>query len=423
MNEKLLHFIWQFQYFSKQGLCTTDGQPIHVLHPGNYNVNQGPDFLHAKMMIAETCWVGHVELHVFSSDWVLHGHQQDANYNNIILHVVWQHNQSVPLNFPTLELCTRVPKLLLGTYSLWQQTNTGIPCGKQLPIAEPFLISKWKERLLAERWEHKSKYILAMLGSCNFHWEEVCWQLIARHFGMPVNMDAFEAVAASLPLSLLYRLANDRHYIESLLFGQAGMLNVSFSESYPLKLKETYQYLQHKYQLQPPPVNMHFLRMRPANFPTIRLAQLSAFMQQRKHLFATLLNIKKPDEVASLFNIGMPAYWDTHYRFESISPHHTATPGKALVQQLLINVFIPLLFTYGVERGADQYISRAIDWLHGLPAEKNNITQRYREKGISNATAFDSQALIQLNREFCQQKRCLECAIGNHLLKIGDMNI
>jgi len=417
MNERLLHYIWKLQYFNKNELTTADAEQLQIIHPGNFNTNQGPDFLDAKIKIGNTIWAGNIELHIRSSDWKSHKHSDDKNYNNVILHVVWQHDVNLDLPFSTLELQSRVSKLLLNKYDELMNTDSFIACEKMIGQVNDITWSSWKERLLIERLQNKSQLIFNYLNENNNHWEETFWWLLAKNFGIKVNSDAFEKIARSLPVNILAKHKNQIHQTEALLFGQAGLLENNFTEDYPQLLKREYRFLKAKYQLKPINISLHFLRMRPSNFPSIRLAQLSMLVHQSLHLFSKVKESNSLKEVKGFLDITANDYWHYHYVFEESSSFKIKNLGTQMVNNILINTVVPVLFAYGHHHHENKYKDKALQWLEQIPTESNTITNGYTKLNISNKNAFDSQSLIQLKNEYCNKKRCLDCAIGNKIIK------
>jgi Protein of unknown function (DUF2851). len=421
MKERLLQYIWQFQYFNKNELTTADGSTLQIIHPGNFNTNQGADFSEAKIKISNTTWAGNIELHINSSDWNLHNHSADKNYNNIILHVVWQHDKEIKdtagNNLPTLELQNRVSKLLLNKYETLMNASSFIPCQDHAHTINDLALLNWKQRLLVERLEAKSAIIFSFLKQNNFHWEETFWWLIAKNFGIKVNSEAFEKIARSLPVNLLAKHKNQIHQLEALLFGQAGLLEKEFIEDYPKMLQKEYKFYQKKYKLQQPELQLFFLRMRPANFPTIRLAQLAMLISQSTHLFSKILEETSLATVKKWLNITANDYWHYHYVFDELSAFKKKKLGEQMINNILINTVVPILFAYGLHHNEQQYKDKAIAWLEKISSEKNVITKGFETLKFSSKNSFDSQSYIQLKSEYCNNKRCLECAIGNALLK------
>ncbi|HEV8081212.1 MAG TPA: DUF2851 family protein [Chitinophagaceae bacterium] len=421
MKEKLLQYIWQFQYFNKSELITVSGEPLQIIHQGSLNTNQGADFSEAKIKIGDTTWAGNIELHIKSSDWNLHKHSGDKNYGNIILHVVWEHDAEIKdisgNNLPTLELQTRVSKLLLAKYETLLNANSFIPCENHAYTINDLTLLNWKQRLLAERLEAKSAIIISFLNQNNFHWEETFWWLLAINFGIKVNSQAFEKIARTIPVSILAKHKNQIHQLEALLFGQAGLLGKDFTDDYPQMLQKEYLFYKTKYKLQQPQIQLFFLRMRPANFPTIRLAQLAMLINKSTHLFSKIKESVSIVEVKELLDVTANDYWHYHYVFDEDSAFKKKKLGKQMINNILINTVVPILFSYGLHRDEQQYKDKAIAWLEDISYEKNFITKGFETLKFSNKNSFDSQSYIQLKNEYCNSKRCLECAIGNSLLK------
>lgn len=320
MNERLLQFIWQFQYYNKHQLTTDEGEELQIILPGTYNQNQGPDFLNASVKIGSTVWVGNIELHVKASDWNKHRHTYDPNYRNVILHVVWDNDLSID-QASALSLKERVPKVLLDNYEQLMQASLKQACKGFLPALSQLGWLSWKERLIAERLERKSEKVLQLLQESKQHWEEVFWWMLASNFGIKVNTEAFEATAKSVPVTILAKHKNQIHQLEALLLGQANLLNAEFEEDYPRLLQKEFRFLKTKYQLQPHNILPHFLRMRPANFPTVRLAQLAMLVSQSSHLFSKVKEMQSVKEIKSVLNITANDYWHYHYTFLT-NPQH-----------------------------------------------------------------------------------------------------
>ena len=417
ITEKLLHYIWQFQYFNHQQLLSVGGEAIQIIHPGHLNTNQGPDFLDAKIKINNTLWVGSVEIHINTSDWQAHKHSADKNYNNVILHVVWKDDMYLNLPFAVIEIQQYVSKILLAKYEEWMNTPSFIPCEKTIKNVPTITWLAWKERLLIERLQQKSTVILQYAKDSQLHWEEILWWLLAKNFGIKVNSEAFEKMAQSISIHTLAKHKHQIHQTEALLFGQAGLLNQNFVDAYPIMLQKEYQFLQKKYQLNTIQIPIHFLRMRPANFPTIRLAQLAMLIHNSEHLFSKIKLTNHLKEVKDFLQVTANDYWHYHYNFDDESQYKLKNLGSQMVDNILINTVIPILFSYGIYYKDNNIKDKAMNWLHQISAEKNNITKGFMDIQIEHTSAFDSQALIQLKNNYCSKKRCLECAIGNKILK------
>jgi hypothetical protein len=417
MTEKLLQYIWQFQHFNPALLTTSDNEILQINSPGTLNYNQGPDFLDASIKVGNTTWAGNIELHLKATDWTSHQHSQDKNYNNVILHVVWQDDGAVGASFPVLELQNRVSKILLNRYDELMNAASFIACEKNIHQVNELTWKSWTDRLLAERLQHKSAIIFDHLKENNNHWEETFWWLLAYNFGIKVNSETFEKIARSLPVKLLAKHKNQIHQLEALLFGQAGLLDGDFTETYPQMLQKEYRFYKSKYKLQPVHAALYFLRMRPANFPSVRLAQMAMLINKSIHLFSVTREAASLKEIKDLLNVTANDYWHYHYVFDEAATFKEKHLGVQMINNILINTIIPIVFAYGVYNREEQYKEKAQQWLEQTAAEKNGITNAYTLLGIQNNNAFDSQALIQLKNEYCNRKRCLECAVGNSLLK------
>jgi hypothetical protein len=417
MTERLLQYIWQFQYYNVAGLQTQDGEQVQIIYPGSYNTNQGPDFLDAKIKIGDTVWAGSIELHVQASQWHNHKHSSDDNYNNVILHVVWQNDKPGVTNLPTAELQPLVSTLLLTQYEALMTTGGFIPCEKILHNVPAITWVAWKERLLVERLLQKSNLIFDYLRQSNNHWEEAFWWLLAKNFGIKINSAAFEQMAQSIPVTVLAKHKNQIHQLEALLLGQAGLLNDNYEEDYPNLLKKEYQFLQTKYKSKPAVLPVHFLRMRPANFPTVRLAQLAMLVYTSVHLFAKVKECITVEELQQLLQVTANDYWHYHYIFDEPVAFKKKTLGTQMIDNIIINTIVPTVFAYGQYHNDNSYKDKALRWLEKITAEKNVITNGFMALGVTNGNAFDSQALIQLKNNYCNKKHCLSCSVGNSLLK------
>lgn len=421
MNERLLQFIWQFQYFNHTSLATTEEKSLQIIHPGILNKNAGPDFSEAKIKIDNTTWVGNIELHIKSSDWLQHKHSTDKNYNNVILHVVWLHDKEIKdandNDIPTLELQSLVPKIMLQKFERLMNTNDFIPCSFNLPVLIEVGWLSWKERLIVERLEAKSIFILNKLQQLNNNWEETFWQMLARGFGMKVNADAFEETAKSLSVNILAKHKNQIHQLEALLLGQAGLLQQQFEDSYAIMLQKEYQFLSKKYLLNPINKKPDFLRMRPNNFPTIRLAQLAMLIHQSSHLFSKIKTAKSANEIFQWFDITANDFWNYHYTLTDENIYQQKQTGKSFIQHIIINSIVPVFFAYGLVRSEYIWKDKAVNFLMQLQPEQNIITKQWKNFHVENKNAFDSQALIHLKNNYCNNKRCLDCAVGTKLLR------
>jgi hypothetical protein len=417
MNERLLQYIWQFQYYQQHNLQTTAGEALQILHPGTWNQHQGPDFSAAKIKIQQTVWAGHIELHIRSSDWHRHKHSADAHYNNVILHVVWEDDGATPPHIPVLVLENRVPVILLERYAAMMQTMETVACHHHLPVLNELAWFAWKERLMVERLERKSHQIIQLLQQNQYHWDEVFWWQLAAGFGSKINAAFFERLAKSIPYAIIKRHRHHLDETEALLFGQSKMLHGGLKDDYAKALTRHYQHLQKKYGLKEVDGGPAFLRMRPASFPTIRLAQLSMLLHQREHLFDQVRNAKEIEEVQRVLHVKASHYWNTHFCFDEPVTAESRFVGQQMLIHLMINVVIPILFAYGHEKGNVSNKEKVIHWLYQLAPEQNKITRYWKSANIPNHNALDTQSLLELHTQYCVNKRCLDCSVGNRLLR------
>lgn len=422
MNEDFLYYLWQYQLFFKSVIKTTNQQQITILKTGTHNKNSGPDFLNAHVKIDSETWFGNVEMHIKSSDWYVHNHEVDSNYDAVILHVVWEHDMNVFTKnnqvLPTLELKNFVDKELIYKYNNFlHDSKRWIPCENQLETVEPFLITNWLERLYFERLESKSLIIKDILQQTNFDFEAVLFVLLAKNFGLKVNGDAFLKLATSMDFSVVKKVRFDEQQLAALFFGQAGFLEDDLQEQYHIQLKKEYDYLRHKYHLQSIYKNhFQFFRMRPPNFPTIRIAQLVSLYHQHQNLFSKVMELEKKEDFYSLFSVEVQEFWKTHFTFETISKKSSKKITKSFVDLLLINTIIPLKFVYLQEKsGFDE--EAILKLITQITSEKNSIIEAFSKLKISPKNALESQALLTLKNNYCTKKRCLHCAIGNRLLR------
>jgi len=419
MKEEFLHYIWKYKLYQNAKLQTHTGESIEIINHGIHNFDSGPDFFNAKIRIGDTIWVGNVEMHIKSSDWNLHNHNTDKAYDNVILQVVVNHDIDVlrtnGQEIPTLQIKSN--KDLLNNYQSLIKKDTWVACEDYLDSVDRFKLNVWLEKLTIERLEQKSDRINNILGQVNNSWETAFYYQLARNFGFKLNSDPFELLAKSLSLISISKHKDNLFQIETLLFGQAGFLDEVGGDEYYLKLQKEYLYLQKKFKLKP--IEKHlwkFLRSRPGNFPTIRIAQFAKLVYESKSMFSKTLEIDKKEVLHDLFVVKPSEYWDTHYLFNKTSILKSKSLGKSAVEIILINTVIPFLFVYGKAKGQYQYQERALDLLENIKAEKNSIISNWDKLGIKSTSAFDTQALIQLKNNYCNQKKCLNCQIGNTII-------
>jgi len=420
MCENFLQYIWQHRLYLPEGNLTTEGEPVEPLQPGQLNTDAGPDFTDVRVRIGDTLWAGCVEVHLQSSDWERHGHHTDPAYNNVVLHVVYRHDADTynarRQKIPVMEL--HFDDRYYNNYHRLADCKSRIACRNELCKIDEFSLTSWLERLAIERLEQKAEAIMQAYTATDNNWEETLYQRLARNFGFSLNAFPFESMAKSLPLNTLLKHKDSLMQIESLLFGQAGMLaDKVITDEYYVDLRKEYQYLQKKYTLEPIDRFLwKFLRLRPINFPTLRIAQFAGLIYCNEHLFSQISEAKSVDTIEKVFDLKASAYWDTHYVFGRESPQRNKPLGKSAIRTVLINTVVPFLFVYGKARGNEEFCARAVSLLESLPAERNAILAQWEELGVRNPNAFTSQALLQLNNGYCQPKWCLQCAIGNRIV-------
>jgi len=423
MTESFLHYVWQFQYFDKHTLTTTAGESITVFNQGNRNPHAGPDFFNARIRIDDMEWIGSVEIHIYASGWIDHKHNTDAAYDNVVLHVVWSEDKPVRrsdgTSLPTLELKNRVNEYLLLHYRRLVYSPDAIPCSSKLFEVKPIIVLSMLEKVLVERLELKASAILRMLERNGNDWEETCYQMLTKNFGFKVNNDPFHQLSLALPYKILLKHADKLSQVEALLFGQAGFLEEENEDNYFVLLKREYKLLSQKYQLSSKrlkKIQWRFMRMRPANFPTIRIAQLAGLVHKGQKFFSTITSIEDENALAKFFSVRQSEYWIHHYHFFKEFKKEIDTLGEESINSLIINTVAPVLVAYGKAKADPLYINRAVSILQHIPAETNRITTRWKELGLNVKDAFDSQAMVGLYNNFCLKRRCLDCNIGASLV-------
>ncbi|WP_028897212.1 DUF2851 family protein [Prevotella sp. HUN102] len=428
--EKFIHYVWKHRLFPLSELATTDHQPVEIIDTGLHNHDAGPDFFNAKVKIGGTVWVGNVEIHHKASDWYLHGHEKDARYNNVILHVVGVSDTMVKKENGEIlpQLVLPVPVSVEQNYKELLATDHYPPCYKIIPTLTRLMIHSWMTALQTERLEQRTAAIQQRVDDCNGNWEAAYFVTLARNYGFGINGDAFEQWAKHIPLIAVDHHRDDLFQIEAIFMGQAGLLELksvperyqeeAVREGYFGRLRTEYQYLAHKFSLNPIEAGLwKFLRLRPQNFPHIRIAQLANLYYQRKAGLVALIDCQTIEEVAELLQTQVTPYWEMHYTFGSESTKSRKTLSKASLQLLIINTVVPMLFAYGRHKSSEKLCGRAFDFLETLKAENNHIVRMWREVGLEVDSAGDSQALIQLKKEYCDRKDCLRCRIGYEYLK------
>lgn len=423
MKEDLLHYVWKYRKYPFTGLATSSGEIINVKTPGSHNQLSGPDFFNAKVELNGQLWAGNVEIHIKSSDWYAHNHQEDTNYDNVILHVVWDDDVSVfrkdGTQIPTLILKEYISEELLETYQklLDAKNYTFINCENDFGQVDQFVKNNWLDRLYVERLEQKSIIINQLLKYTNNDWEHVLFLMLIKNFGSKINGDAFLELGKSIDFSIIRKLHEQPLAIEGLLMGQAKFLNeVIEIDQYYKVIKEEYSFLKSKYKLVQPFKAPEFFRLRPLNFPTIRLAQLSKIYAANNNLFHLLIEKEKPD-LTEIFNLGTSEYWESHYNFGKISKKRIKNISSSFANLVLINTIIPLKFCYQQYKGSIDYES-LFSLLSSIKKEENSIISNFSQLGAEINDAKSSQSHLQLHNKYCIKGKCLDCAIGAHLMNL-----
>jgi len=420
MREDFLHFIWKHKLFQSDSLFTEEGESVRIVNPGRHNTNAGPDFFDARIRIGETLWAGNIEIHQRASDWNRHGHQNDPVYRNTILHVVSVSDIQV---FNDLGSCVPVlvirwPKWIEDNYEMLIKSQDWIGCASMLYQVDPFRIKFFLNGIVIERLKQKIEAISKVLTETKDDWGETFYCMLARNFGLKENALPFEMVARSLPQSVLARHHDSLFQIEALLFGQAGLLGEElFGDEYYLELRKEYRFLAVKYGLKP--IEGHlwkFMRMHPGNFPTIRLAQFAMLIHHSKGLFSAVIEANNIEDLQQLFMVKASDYWDNHYSFNKPSVNRKKVFGDQIFSLIVINVVVPFYFLYGESQNKLFLKDRALDILEQMPAENNSAISRWAGAGIVAANALESQALLQLQRNYCEPRKCLDCTIGHKII-------
>ncbi|MDR2801898.1 MAG: DUF2851 family protein [Prevotellaceae bacterium] len=420
MKEDFLHFLWEYGLFDKSHLATTTGENIEILAPGQHNTDAGPDFFNAKIKIGATLWAGNVEIHTRASDWLRHIHNEDKAYNNVILHVVKENDAPVARadGQPLATFIMRYNPQMEARYAALQQSAGWVACGKDVAQVDLFRIKHFLGRLLVERLERKAQQLYDVLGATNNNWHEAFYQLLFRAFGFGVNAVPFELLAKATPFAAVGKHRHSLLQVEALLFGQAGMLAGEAKDDYQRALQKEYAFLQTKFSLQPVEAHLwKFLRLRPSNFPTVRVAQLAMLLHRSTDLTDKILAFRTADDLYNLFDVQASGYWDVHFTFGKISRKMPKTIGAASIQRMIANLTVPYLFAYGRRHANEALCEKAVDLLETLPPEKNHITNGWEQTGVKPCNAFYAQALIQLKTDYCNNKQCLKCGIGMNLLQ------
>lgn len=419
--EVFLCYLWKFQLI-KLPLYTTDKKQIMVKFQGIRNMDGGPDFSNAIVQIEKTVWAGQIEVHYKSSDWYQHKHHLNKKYEGVILHVVYDHDMEVRHSdqsvIPTLSLHDRFTKKIFQQFEQLIQNQSWIPCEKQIHAIDEFKKLHFLSRLAVERLERKTSLMKVRLLKNKNDFEQLFYIQLAKYFGSKTNGIPFEMLADSLPYHIIQKHKDSLMQIETLLFGQAGMLDHEFTDPYPKSLKKEYAHLKNKYSLNPMAGHLwKYLRLRPVNFPDIRIAQFAQLLCQSESLFSKVIEFEELNEIAKLFNLQASEYWDTHYHFDKKTNEKIKTLGQSTINLILINGLVPILFVYGKHIGDHGLTQRALLFLNQIKAESNATIRQFKKLGFNTGSAFFTQALMELKTQYCDFKKCLDCEFGVELLR------
>lgn len=421
MQENFLHYLWLYKKFDSISLKTVSEEELSIVSVGKHNVNAGPDFFNAQIIIDNQLWAGNVEVHIKSSDWFLHNHEQDKFYDNVILHVVWEHDTDVfrkdNTSIATLVLKDLVDKEVLKNYEkLFLKSNKWINCEHNFKDVDDFVLSNWLERLYLERLERKAKTIESLLKESKNDWEAVLFKMLAKNFGLKVNGESFFSLAQSVDFSIIRKTRPKQHLLEALLFGQAGLLESDIENGYYINLVNEYRFLAQKFNLKNTQVlPLHFFRLRPLNFPTIRLSQLASLYNKQQNLFSKIIEIEDLNEFYDLFSVTTSDFWITHYTFQKESKPSSKKVAKSFIDLLLINTILPIKFCYAKHQGVE-VDSNILKIANIIASEKNSVIDAFNSLKKVSKSSLESQALIQLKTEYCDKNKCLQCAVGNALI-------
>ncbi len=422
MNEDFIQFVWQFMRFDASGLKTDDGQSIRVLSQGRLNTDSGPDFSSGRIFIDDIEWIGNVEIHTVASDWDAHNHQHDSAYNNVILHVVYENDRSVfdqtGRKIPTIELKNRIDPYAIHVWQKLSNSKHQVACKDELKTLDEIVIQQTLNRNLIQRLERKTNEIEHACHKSNNDWEYVLHSILFRAFGFRVNSLPFSILSNALSFRMIESTRHNQFQLEALLFGQAGFLEDEFEDDYPAMLRKEFLHLKNKFQLKPLSKSIWKMsRMRPNNFPVLRIAQLAAILANVPKLYRQVIETDGYDELKSIFSDHPPhAYWQNHSSFDKNTTARSATLGRVSINTLMINSIAPFVFYYGRVHNREELCDLALNLLYDIPPEKNGIIRTWSELGVEAKNAADSQALIQLKNENCSRKNCVSCAIGTKLL-------
>lgn len=421
MQEEFLHYLWVNKKLPFTQLKTHLNESLEINHFGQYLQNAGPDIFNAQISINQQKWAGNIEIHIKSSDWYVHNHEKDANYDNVILHVVWENDSPIfrkdNSEIPTLELKNYVSLSEIHKYQSLITSKSWINCENHISETDDFIWNNWLESLFLNRLERKSEVIDKRLQETNNNWEAVFFEMLAKNFGLNTNGDCFLQLAQSIPYSIIRKESFDAETLEALFFGKLNLLEENLEDEYYFKLKSNWNYFQLKYNineefgLQP-----QFFKLRPDNFPTIRLSQLIHLISNKQNLFSQILLADSYSDIKNLLKSETSEYWKSHYNFSKKSKLKSKILTDQFIDLLIINTIVPVKFSYSKNQGMLN-VEELISLLEAIPSEKNSILDKFSEFKVKSANAFQSQALLELKNEYCNKNKCLKCAVALQLLK------
>lgn len=422
MKEDFLHYIWQYKKFDFSNLTTVSGELLTITNCGNYLHQNGPDFFNAQIIIGNQKWAGNVEIHIKSSDWYLHHHEKDTNYENVILHVVWEHDTPVfrkdNSEIPVLELKKYISKKNIENYQALASPKSWIYCERQIASIDKFVLANWLERLFIERLERKYIPIQQLLNETGNNWEAVLFCMLAKNFGLNTNGETFLKMAKSIPFTVIRKESAEIANLEGLFFGMTNLIPLKVEDNYTKDLKNRFEYLFKKHQLKKIYIEpVQFFKHRPDNFPTIRLAQFAMLYHKHHNLFSKVILSKSLKELYQLFDITISDYWQSHYQFDKESPNKKKQFSKSFIDLLVINTIVPIQFAFSKSQGKEVSES-LLNLLREVAPEKNIIIEKFSGFGIKAKNSFESQSMLQLKNEYCNYSKCLQCAVGIQLLKV-----
>lgn len=423
MREDLLHFIWKHKKLQQKELLSADNEKVVIVDYGMHNHHQGPDFFNAKINIDSQLWAGNVEIHINASDWYVHHHEKDENYDNVILHVVWEDDGAIyrkdNSKITTLVLSNYISKEMLETYKkLFDKEGVAfINCEKDIAAVDEFLFDNWLERLYFERLEQKSQLILDVLNKNKNDWEKTLFCLLLKNFGLNINGDSFLSLAEALDFSIVRKLQTEAFKLESVFYGMMGFLQSDdVMDTYFINLKKEYHFLKNKHSIKSEGViKPNFFKLRPSNFPTIRLSQLANLYGRNQHIFNALITASTVEEIYQLFQVSASDYWSSHYVFGKESGKRTKKITTKFIDLLIVNTILPLKFCYANYLGKD-VSEDLVKIIIGLKVEENSKVDNFLKLKVDVKNAMESQAVLQLYKNYCVKNKCLQCAVGGSLL-------